>query len=34
MDFIKAKNDIIKDGDVILVKASRGMEMEKIINEL
>lgn len=33
-DFIKVKNDIIKDGDVILVKASRGMEMEKIINEL
>lgn len=29
-DFIKEKNDILKDGDVILLKASRFMELEKI----
>ncbi len=33
-DFIAAKDDIIKINDVILVKASRGMEMEKIVNQL
>ncbi len=33
-DFIKIKDEIIKKGDVILVKASRGMEMEKIVNEI
>ncbi len=33
-DFLKVKNSIIRAGDVILVKASRGMEMEKIVNEI
>ena len=33
-DFIKVKDRVIQKGDVILVKASRGMEMEKIVNEI
>lgn len=33
-DFIKVKDQVIQKGDVILVKASRGMEMEKIVNEI
>ncbi len=33
-DFISVKDDIIKVGDVVMVKASRGMEMEKIVNKL
>ena len=28
------KDEIIKKGDVILVKASRGMEMEEIVNNI
>ena len=33
-DFIQAKDDIIKSGDIILLKASRGMELEKIAEEI
>lgn len=33
-EFIAAAKDIIKNGDVILVKASRGMKMEQIVNEI
>ncbi len=33
-DFIEVKDDIIKGGDVILLKASRGMELEKIAEEI
>ena len=29
-DFINQKDDILKSGDVILLKASRIMELEKI----
>ena len=33
-DFIKEMNNIIKKNDVILVKASRGMKFENIVNSL
>lgn len=33
-DFIRVKDQVIQEGDVILVKASRGMEMEKIVKEI
>ena len=33
-DFIDIKDNIIKSGDVILLKASRGMELEKIAEEI
>ena len=33
-EFIEKKDEIIKKGDVILVKASRGMEMEEIVNNI
>jgi len=33
-DFIQVKDDIIKSGDIILLKASRGMELEKIAEEI
>ena len=33
-DFIKSISTIIKENDVILVKASRGMKFEEIINSL
>lgn len=32
--FTEVMDSVIKEGDVILVKASRGMEMEKIVNEI
>lgn len=32
--FYKEMNDIIRKGDVILVKGSRGMEMEKIVKKI
>lgn len=33
-EFIAVQNQFIREGDVILVKASRGMEMEKIVNSV
>ncbi|MCI8347825.1 MAG: UDP-N-acetylmuramoyl-tripeptide--D-alanyl-D-alanine ligase [Firmicutes bacterium] len=33
-DFIQVKDKLIKSGDVVLVKASRGMELEEIVEEI
>lgn len=33
-EFIEAAEGIIKTGDIILVKASRGMKMEQIVNKI
>jgi UDP-N-acetylmuramoyl-tripeptide--D-alanyl-D-alanine ligase len=33
-DLVNSLGKILKDGDVILVKASRGMKLEEIVNEL
>ena len=32
--FLKKKNEYVKAGDLILVKASRGMKMEEIVDKL
>lgn len=33
-DFIKAKEKFVEPGDIVLVKASRGMKMEEIVEEI
>ena len=33
-DFIEVKDDIIKGGDVILIKASLGMDLKKVTDSI
>lgn len=33
-DFFKEQDELIRPGDVVLVKASRGMELEEIVESI
>ena len=33
-DFIEAMTSLLKKGDVVMVKASRGMELEEVVEEI